>query len=162
MKKMVPILVIAITLSAIAQWSSNPMMNNPVNTVTGQQWDPEIISDGAAGGTIVVWDDFRNGTNLDIYVQKLNANGVVQWTADGVVICNATNDQLLPQIISDGTGGAIITWSDFRSGGDIYAQRVNENGVVQWTTNGVLLCNETASQNSTHIYSSLQPCSDLK
>jgi phosphosulfolactate phosphohydrolase-like enzyme len=131
-----------------AQWSSDPMVNNSVNTVIGNQWDPEIISDGTAGGTIIVWDDSRSGTDLDIYVQKLNDNGIIQWSANGVVICNAINDQFLPQIISDGTGGAIITWTDFRSGGgDIYAQRVNENGVVQWATNGVPLCNATDNQS---------------
>lgn len=153
MKKMLSILVIAITLSANAQWSSDPTVNNPVNTITGPQWDPEIISDGAANGSIAVWDDLRSGTESDIYVQRLDAEGVVQWNANGVVICNATNDQILPQIVSDGVGGAIITWSDFRSGGDIYAQRVNGNGAVQWTTNGMVICNAPGNQSNPAIVS---------
>ena len=59
----------------------------------------------------------------------MNASGSVQWTADGVAICTATGDQGSPQIISDGAGGAIITWQDYRSGNyDIYAQFVSGRG----------------------------------
>ena len=40
--------------------------------------------------------------------------------------------------MSDGAGGAIITWQDSRSGGsDIYAQRIVGSGGVQWTADGV-------------------------
>ena len=34
------------------------------------------------------------------------------WMSDGRVICKESNDQLYPQICSDGAGGAIITWED--------------------------------------------------
>ena len=38
-----------------------------------------------------------------------------------------------PQLVSDGGGGAIIMWMDWRSGNaDIYAQRVNGGGTVLW------------------------------
>ena len=44
------------------------------------------------------------------------------------MICTAANSQVDPQICSDGVGGAIITWTDARTGGgnDIYADRVRE------------------------------------
>jgi len=49
-------------------------------------------------------------------------------------------------IVSDGAGGAIVTWSDFR-GGDpkahIYAQRMNATGTPQWAADGVALCTAT-------------------
>jgi hypothetical protein len=52
----------------------------------------------------------------NIYAKRVNSAGVVQWTAGSVAIFTAANDQLAPQIISDGSGGAIITWTDLRSG----------------------------------------------
>ena len=94
----------------------------------------------------------------DIYAQRVNASGVPQWTADGVALCTAANYQAYPTIVSDGAGGAIVTWQDGRSGyrnsaADIYAQRVNALGVPQWTADGVALCTAASSQGSPTIVS---------
>jgi predicted lipoprotein with Yx(FWY)xxD motif len=127
--------------TAVAQWIPNGVA---VSTAVKDQWVPTSVSDGA-GGAIVTWQDFRSGTDWDIYVQRVNAAGVVQWAANGVPICTADHDQLTPTITSDGAGGAIVTWHDartFPAGAPIgiYAQRVNASGVAQWTANGVSLC----------------------
>ena len=85
---------------------------------------PVVVSDGS-GGAIITWQDYRNGDNFDIYAQRVDANGIVKWTPNGVAICTASDDQDNPTIVSDGSGGAIITWEDYRNGNsDIYAQRV--------------------------------------
>jgi hypothetical protein len=80
------------------------------------------------------------GSNYDIYVQRVNLLGTPQWTDDGLSICVAGLNQLNPTIISDGAGGAIITWQDYQGGSssswDIYAQRINASGSVRWTPNG--------------------------
>ncbi len=73
---------------------------------------PQLISDGA-NNTIITWQDSRDVAD-DIYAQKVNSNGEVQWTTNGKAICTANGNQLVPQIISDGAGGAIITWDDSR------------------------------------------------
>jgi hypothetical protein len=107
--------------------------------------NPQIVSDGA-GGAIVTWDDNRSGSS-DVYAQRVNASGAVQWMVGGVALCTATGGQDYPTIVSDGAGGAIVTWEDYRSGnGDIYAQRVNASGAVQWTMDGVALCARTGIQ----------------
>jgi hypothetical protein len=67
-------------------------------------------------------------------------------------ISTATNDQLVPKSIPDGSGGAIIAWADFRSGpsnGDIYAQRMSASGSVLWTLNGVAVT--TAANNQLNL-----------
>ncbi|MCI0698556.1 T9SS type A sorting domain-containing protein, partial [candidate division KSB1 bacterium] len=126
-----------INASGVVQWTADGVA---ICTATNDQFYTTILSDGA-GGAIITWDDDRSGSDYPaIYVQRINASGVVQWTADGVAICTATSYQVSPTIVSDGAGGAIITWNDFRSGGDyshIYAQRINASGVVQWTADGV-------------------------
>jgi len=111
-----------------------------------QLW-PSIVPDGA-GGAIVSWADNRSGTNWGIYAQHVNAAGVPQWTTDGVALCTHRSDQAGPSIVSDGAGGAIVTWDDYRGGttSDIYSQRVNAAGVPQWTPDGVPLCTAPNSQ----------------
>ncbi len=107
------------------------------------------------GGAIVAWQDARGGSNNDIYAQRVNASGVVQWTADGIALCTAGYSQSFPQIVPDGSGGAIVTWEDHRAGGygDIYAQRVDASGGVQWTTDGVAVCTAANDQESPQIVS---------
>ena len=102
--------------------------------------DPRLVADGA-GGAIIAWQDFRNGTSRDIYAQRVDSAGVTQWTAGGVAISSAGGHQWLPQLVSDGAGGAIIAWTDQRneSGGDIYAQRIDSSGVLRWTFDGLAI-----------------------
>jgi hypothetical protein len=127
-----------------AQWTSGGVA---VSTAVNDQLYPVIASDGA-GGAIVVWWDSRSG-NYDLYAQKINASGAVQWTANGVVIVSAAGAQYYPAIVSDGAGGAIITWQDQRGGDfDIYAQRLNASGVAQWTANGVPLATAFGDQSA--------------
>ena len=105
-------------------------------TTNESQSVPQITSDGA-GGAIITWTDFRNGNNYDIYAQKINSTGSVIWDVNGTEICTEGGNQIFSKIISDGTGGAIITWEDSRG---IYAQRINSTGDIQWIINGVAIC----------------------
>ena len=119
------------------------------------QWYPQITSDGS-GGAIVTWQDQRySGTNgADIYARRVDGNGNALWYTDGVTICEASNAQEYPQIISDGSGGAIVTWTDLRDdGGDIYAQRVYSDGTVAWASDGVSLRIANGIQNDPQIVS---------
>lgn len=130
--------LLLVASSARAQWPAN---GTALCTAAGSQVNATIASDGAGGG-ITTWQDYRNGS-ADIHVQRVNASGLPQWTANGVILCSAAQDQYLPTIVSDGAGGAIVTWYDNRAGNffyDIYAQRVNAAGVPQWAANGVSIC----------------------
>jgi len=132
----------------ITQWSANGTV---ICNATDEQGSPDLVSDGA-GGAIITWQDKRYSgtTDYDIYAQKINAAGITQWGANGTVICNATDEQKYPDLVSDGAGGAINTWQDKRYSGttdyDIYAQKINSAGITQWTTNGSIICNATGYQ----------------
>jgi hypothetical protein len=126
----------AVTADGAIRWFPTGM---PVCTASNYQSGPLIIPDGA-GGTIVAWQDAR-GSTPDIYVQKLSVIGFIQWAANGVAICTGKNGLVLGGMISDGAGGAIITWHDRRDfTNGIFAQRIASNGTVSWTANGVTVC----------------------
>ena len=121
-----------------SQWNINPAVNTPLSIKPNDQQSSDIASD-EKGGAIIVWEDFRvNDSIADIYVQRVDRNGYVMWTVDGVNICAHDSDQGTVEIIADGSGGAIFSWNDHRSGDrDIYAQRVDSSGNVLWAPNGV-------------------------
>jgi hypothetical protein len=124
--------------NGIALWAINGI---PICTAASLQAQLAIVSDGN-GGAIITWDDFRNEIDPDIYAQRINGNGESLWTANGVAICIAPDEQTYPQIISDGNGGAIITWTDWRNrestGQDIFAQGINADGTLKWSE--VIVC----------------------
>ncbi|MCC6653397.1 MAG: hypothetical protein IT348_19755, partial [Candidatus Eisenbacteria bacterium] len=114
------------------------------------QNSPVMVADGA-GGVIVAWDDRRSGSFPDIYAQRFDGAGVAQWTAGGVVVCNAADEQRSAQMVTDGAGGAILTWIDGRLGeldANVYAQRIDAAGAVVWTANGVLLTSRAGDQGA--------------
>ncbi len=132
----------------ISLWTNNGILICSA-TLEGDVFD--AISDGN-GGAIVTWKDNRN-TNLDIFAQKISQNGIIQWTQNGVVISSASNTQFLPQLVTDGNGGAIITWQDGQYPENpqlIKAQRISTNGIPLWTTNGIIIGNTTGIQIQTH------------
>jgi len=111
----------------------------------GAQTSPAIDTDGA-GSAVIVWTDGRDSatTRSDIYAQRLNSDGSTAWTLDGVPLCRADYGQVHPVIASDGSGGAIVAWEDYRitsSAQGIYAQRVSSAGTTMWAPqDGIVLC----------------------
>jgi hypothetical protein len=112
---------------------------------------PQIVSDGDYGG-IVAWEDDR-GADWDVYAQRIDPFGDKLWNAEGIAICSAPGDQGQIQMTSDGEGGAIITWVDYRNGSysDLYAQRVDPYGVVLWTLDGVPICLASGNQTEQRL-----------
>jgi hypothetical protein len=155
MKKFLLLLTLTFlsSLSLRSEWSTDPDVNNAISTVVGSdQKYPQIVSDGS-GGAIITWQDDRN-SSVDIYAQRINSTGEVEWTNNGVVICNEDGDQEEPLIVSDGNGGAIIIWLDYRNANaDIFAQKISSEGVVQWTTDGVAICTHSSVQYYPQIIS---------
>ena len=107
-----------------------------------RQEDPQITSDGS-GGIIVTWLDRGKG---QVYAQNISGNGTLQWNAAGVAVSTAPSYQQNPEIVSDGKGGAIITWEDYTGVYHIYAQRVSRDGKVMWLKDGVAISTATGNQ----------------
>lgn len=136
--------------SGTPAWQANGV---PVCTAPGLQNLPVLTADGN-GGVIIAWEDQR-GADFDIYAQRFDANGVRQWAANGVQVCGATGEQSSPSIVADAAGGAILAWTDFRSGlaADLYTQRLDASGVAQWTPTGVAVCTAVNDQDATSLVS---------
>jgi hypothetical protein len=121
-----------------------------------------IVSDGADGAVIILYDsrtDTEGTASLvaqhlasgGLYAQRVNAAGVPQWVGNCVAVYRGPCDPIGCAAVADGAGGAIIAWSDGRSGNayydmNIYVQRVDRRGRSQWMPAGVALCTARGSQ----------------
>ena len=138
-----------VTFSGVPQWTADGVA---VCTFAGNQTEPQITPDGN-GGVVMAWTDARAGFT-DIYVQRVNVAGLVQWSANGVGLCTAADMQVDPSIVSDGNGGAYVAWEDNRTlSWDVYARRVSQTGVPQWAANGVALSAQANFQQNPVVMS---------
>lgn len=121
-------------------WNANGVAVCTVSAINppGSYFGPRLVTDGS-GGAIIAWPDKRGGTYADIYAQRINASGSALWAANGVLISNNPDSEQYVELTTDGAGGAIISWTKFNgvTFNEIYAQRINSAGTVQWTANGV-------------------------
>lgn len=143
---------------ALAQWNDNPSINTKICDFESFQDAQEIATDNA-GGTFIAWKDLRSGA-FHLYAQHIDSEGFKQWPGEGVPIATAMeSDEYLWdfKLVADGDGGVIIVWADARNqapyeySADIYAQKINANGQVQWTFNGETVCDALGLQSSIDV-----------
>lgn len=117
-----------------------------VCTAIGNQDQVAISFSGNPDEVVIAWRDFRFAApplnESDIYAQKLDANGNVLWTADGVAVCTAAGNQETPTVL-----GSFVAWADYRIDGDIYVQVIDAGGTVGWT-NGFPICTSPGPQRA--------------
>jgi hypothetical protein len=130
-------------------WAANGVA---ICAAVSDQLGATVVAD-MTGGAIIAWADYRSGAGYDIYAQRVNNAGTPQWTIDGIVVCNAVNTQYALKGISNGAGGAIFAWADYRSGTsyDIYAQHLYVYGTAAWTAGGTAVCTATGDQTGPAI-----------
>ncbi len=63
---------------------------------------------------LVVWQDFRNGRNWDVYGARITSNGQV-LDPDGFLIAGGKHNQALPAV-APGEQGFLVVWQDFSDG----------------------------------------------
>jgi len=144
MKITLLILLFIITHSAFSQWSTSTYADSALYVCPGFNQGILTFDDGSS---IIC-----GALNDSRYVQKLDPYGYKVWVQP-VLVYNTpgTGDDGCAQCtLSDGDGGIILWWADFRSAeytqdpelsipsnNAVYMQRVDKNGIIKWQQGGV-------------------------
>ncbi len=104
---------------------------------SGEQSAVQLLA-AADGSLLLGWQDGRNDM-ADIYGQRIDASGRLLWSAEGVAVARFSRSQTSPRLASDGQNGFICVWLDDRSGENITAQRITNEGRPAWASEGVPL-----------------------
>jgi hypothetical protein len=87
---------------------------------------------------------------MDIFAQKILPDSTIAWNADAIPVVVAENHQRNPRVDADENGGVWIIWDDGRESGhpneDIYVQKINSSGEIQFAENGKLLSDAPRQQ----------------
>src|SRR5262245_559925 len=75
-----------------ADWSTDPLVNNPVSTGLLTQQQPSLAPDGH-GGVFVAYIDYR--TEKNVFAQHIDAAGNRLWGTDGVAVTTAWGEDML-------------------------------------------------------------------
>jgi hypothetical protein len=126
------------------------------------------VADGN-GGAIVMFNDNRNSsidsiygqayeTNMDVYAQKVNADGSLPWGKAGIAVAlrKARVNDDCEQVYADAHGGAIVqseNVSNEQHATCKLVQRISAAGGRMWGDSGIVL----TRGRSDEFYSNIQP-----
>ncbi|MBS4056348.1 MAG: carboxypeptidase regulatory-like domain-containing protein [Bacteroidales bacterium] len=145
-------LLLIVPFGLMAQWSTDPNVNNIICSLGGEQAIPKIVT--CPNGDTYIGYFSNEGGNYNIRLQRLNNQGVAMWAADGLLISNNQSDTWLTDwdMTCDNTSYAILTWQDIRNGGNnAYAYRIAPDGSFAWGANGIALSNNGAFNASPKV-----------
>jgi hypothetical protein len=97
-------------------WSDPVLLNSSAATDTGEDWAPQVTTDGAGHWVAVWWSEdelgLGLGTDADILVAR-STNGGADWTVAAPLNSNAATDfedDWSPQVTTDGAGNWVAVW----------------------------------------------------
>ncbi len=148
MKKFFLFLLLFITTDLLfAQWNSDPSTGAKIvnNTITAENYQVPV-SDGSNGAIVIFQSSYNSDIN-NIYAQRINSNGQLQWglSNNPRPVCLHSEQKFIQQVIPDGSGGVFIAWFDNRNSADtsdIYLQHLNSNSDALWPAKGIMINNE--------------------
>jgi hypothetical protein len=130
--------------SSEAQWVNNPAQNTKL---VFDAHDPVNISTAAdnKGGAFLFWEDNKPSFQNDIYFVHVDGNGKASFRADGKKIVQLSGEKRNPISAVNQPNTAIVVWKDFtlHAKGELYAQKVLNNGNLLWSDNGLQLTNSS-------------------
>jgi hypothetical protein len=133
--------VIGLAAHSAAAWPRSADSNLVICNRFGEQALPKIGAT-STGGCYVCWQDAGSG-NYDTYLQLLDSAGHAMWIHNGLAISEHPQDTWITDydMAVDQSDRAIIVINDIRNGTDrdIYAYRINANGVFEWGLNGITI-----------------------
>ncbi|MDD4310328.1 MAG: hypothetical protein PHO32_08110, partial [Candidatus Cloacimonetes bacterium] len=143
---MLSLVLLIASLSASILWQDAVAIRQGVNI----EWF-RTGTETNDGGAIYVWSDTKLGER-DLWAQKVDAAGNLVW-GDPVLIDGKTDRQEDPVITKTSDNNYIIAWIDFSGDmdGDVYAQKINNQGHLLWQTGGVPVCTITGVQISLNM-----------
>lgn len=143
--KIVFLLICFVPLFAFTQWSDDPNQNTKIADTIGSQVVPIVVTN-SMGETYVSWYSEFDNLNYDVYLQKLDKNGIPLWDEGGLLISDHETMTWVTRydMVLDNEENVILVNQDNRTGtSNVFAYKISPNGDFLWGANGLQLSNTT-------------------
>ena len=102
--------------------------NFAISPAANSQGNPAVAWNATADEYLVVWDETRSGSNVDIYGQRVGESGAL--LSGNFAIGMAVDIQGYPAVVWNATANEYLAlWHDFRDRSwDLYGQRIGGSG----------------------------------
>ncbi len=99
-----------------------------VSSADRSQRKPKVAFDTANEAYLVVWQDDRSANDVDLYGQRIAADGTIRGL--NFPVAEAGGNQANPAVVFDAANRRfLVVWEDSRSGeSDLYARHLNADG----------------------------------
>ncbi|MCB9230167.1 MAG: hypothetical protein H6581_00770 [Bacteroidia bacterium] len=127
-------------MDGIFQWDQNGM---PVSNSPQDDRLPSMVASISSNYQMFVWQRWE-GRNKTLWIQKLDNFGQPLLEPEGMPVCRIGKEQEQQSVVSDGNGGLMVSWTDYRETGRnyIYLQHFNTNGLPLYKPEGTKLGSE--------------------
>jgi hypothetical protein len=112
-----------------------PAAGRAISSIYAADLASTVMAVDGSGGALIAWAQ-GSGTR-EVHVHHVLASGAMDpaWPSSGRALNAGSYDQGSPMIVSDGAGGAIVSWDDLRNNGTVfgngvYAQHVLATGAL--------------------------------
>jgi hypothetical protein len=132
------IFVLIFILPLKAQWVNNPALNTKL-VIDGSKLINISSVEDLKGGAFIFWEDNKSGFQNEIFFIHMDGNGKVSFRSDGKKISELTGDKFTPVVSKSLPNTAVVVWKDYSvsKNGNLFAQRVYNNGKLLWQIKGV-------------------------
>ena len=138
------------------EWANGLLLTSAEN----DQINIDLAIDESSQTSLVIWEDFQNGNDLNIAGQFIDLSNNVLLN-ENVIICSNEEYQQSPVVKNVFDGHFLVLWEDERgflnsdpvlSGGlDIYGQVIHYDHGNVYSDNGIALCQEYHDQKGPQI-----------
>ncbi|RMF10013.1 MAG: T9SS C-terminal target domain-containing protein, partial [Candidatus Neomarinimicrobiota bacterium] len=146
----------------IFDWDGNPLLASQgmaLTTAPNDQTNPSLAVNQTMGTALVVWEDFRDGLDFNLYGQLIDVQGFGLLDSNQV-ICDAEQYQLRPYVAALDEFGYGIVWEDERGsmaedpvltgGMDVYLNGFSDH--LLFPSSGIPVIQEYHDQKNPQIH----------
>lgn len=151
--KTIFLLIFLLPVFAISQWSDDPNVNTKVNDTIGSQVLPKVATN-SLGETYISWFSDPGNLNYNVYLQKLDKNGMKIWDEGGLLISDHETMSWVTDydMILDNEENVILANQDKRTGDrNVFAYKISPDGDFLWGSDGVQLSNTVGFDPSPQV-----------
>ena len=137
MKKLLLIAALVVSFTLQAQWVDDPINNTHVANSANGAAEVYVSTDISTGDSYVQWH-YQGENGWSPWVQRLDVNGVPQWSANGIHVTTPDFATWSPGYSMTAVKGGMVTV--FRTLGPYHwAVKINADGTFPWGEHGIVL-----------------------